>query len=159
MPINPYTNVSTSVEVPASSATPQAGATLAPQAGTVLATPNAPSRAAYDADSCTLDDLVPNTKCTRVTLEPLEDVKYTPVLVYTGAALGMEMKPTSYENLESMYRVVFDICIYDKLEGNKDIINFCPGIGKGKIISASKIQKLIDIDCENDNEIIKKVKA
>ena len=41
---------------------------------------------------------------------------------------------------------------------NKEIINFCPGIGKGKIISDSKIQKLIDKDCDNDNEIIKENK-
>ena len=41
---------------------------------------------------------------------------------------------------------------------NKEIINFCPGIGKGKIINASKIQKLIDKDFENDNEIIRENK-
>ena len=36
---------------------------------------------------------------------------------------------------------------------NKEIINFCPGIGKGKIISKKKIDKLLKIDEINAKEI------
>ena len=36
---------------------------------------------------------------------------------------------------------------------NKEIINFCPGIGKGKIISKKKIDKLLTIDEINAEEI------
>ena len=36
---------------------------------------------------------------------------------------------------------------------NKEVLNFCPGIGKGKIISKEKIDKLIKIDKKNANEI------
>ena len=38
---------------------------------------------------------------------------------------------------------------------NEELINFCPGIGKGKLISASKIQKQINRDIKNDEQIIK----
>ena len=38
---------------------------------------------------------------------------------------------------------------------NEELINFCPGIGKGRIISASKIQKQINSDIINDEQIIK----
>ncbi len=38
---------------------------------------------------------------------------------------------------------------------NEELINFCPGIGKGKLISASKIQKQINMDIKNDEQIIK----
>ena len=38
---------------------------------------------------------------------------------------------------------------------NEELINFCPGIGKGRIISASKIQKQINRDIINDEQIIK----
>ena len=38
---------------------------------------------------------------------------------------------------------------------NEEVINFCPGIGKGKLISASKIQKQINKDIKNDEKIIK----
>ena len=36
---------------------------------------------------------------------------------------------------------------------NKEVINFCPGIGKGKIISKKKIDKLLKIDEINAKEI------
>ena len=36
---------------------------------------------------------------------------------------------------------------------NKEIINFCPGIGKGKIISKKKIDKLLTNDEINAEEI------
>ena len=42
---------------------------------------------------------------------------------------------------------------------NKEILNFCPGIGKGKLISFSMIQKKINIDIENDKKIIKEDKS
>ena len=38
---------------------------------------------------------------------------------------------------------------------NKEIINFCPGIGKGKIISKKKIDTLLKIDEINAEEIYK----
>ena len=38
---------------------------------------------------------------------------------------------------------------------NNEIINFCPGIGKGKKISFDKIKKIVEIDIENENNIIK----
>ena len=36
---------------------------------------------------------------------------------------------------------------------NKEIINFCPGIGKGKIISLLNIQKKIKLDLKNEKQI------
>ena len=39
---------------------------------------------------------------------------------------------------------------------NKDIINFCPGIGKGKIFSKKKIDKILKIDEINAKEIYRK---
>ena len=36
-----------------------------------------------------------------------------------------------------------------------EIIDFCPGIGKGKLISASTIQKKINRELKNDKQIIK----
>ena len=38
---------------------------------------------------------------------------------------------------------------------NNEIINFCPGIGKGKLISKKEIDKIIKIDQDNDKEIEK----
>ena len=38
---------------------------------------------------------------------------------------------------------------------NKELINFCPGIGKGKLISSSMIQKIINRELKNDKQIIK----
>ena len=38
---------------------------------------------------------------------------------------------------------------------NEELINFCPGIGKGKLISASMIQKKINRELKNDKQIIK----
>ena len=42
---------------------------------------------------------------------------------------------------------------------NKEILDFCPGIGKGKLTSFSMIQKKINIDIENDKKIIKEEKT
>jgi len=36
---------------------------------------------------------------------------------------------------------------------NTDVVNFCPGIGKGKLISKKKIDKLVKIDEKNAKEI------
>ena len=36
---------------------------------------------------------------------------------------------------------------------NNEVINFCPGIGKGKIINKEKIEKLLKIDAKNAKEI------
>ena len=33
---------------------------------------------------------------------------------------------------------------------NKEVVNFCPGIGKGKLLSLSKIEKKITHDIKND---------
>ena len=41
---------------------------------------------------------------------------------------------------------------------NKEIVKFCPGIGKGKLISISKIKKIINKDIENEKNIIKEEK-
>ena len=41
---------------------------------------------------------------------------------------------------------------------NKEIINFCPGIGKGEIINFSKIKKIVNQDVINDNIIINESK-
>ena len=41
---------------------------------------------------------------------------------------------------------------------NKEIKSFCPGIGKGKLVSISKIQKIINMDIENEKQIIKEDK-
>jgi len=38
---------------------------------------------------------------------------------------------------------------------NSEIINFCPGIGKGNIVSFKKIQKKINLDITNEKLIIK----
>ena len=38
---------------------------------------------------------------------------------------------------------------------NKDVVNFCPGIGKGKLVNIEKIEKLIKIDEKNAKEIYK----
>ena len=36
---------------------------------------------------------------------------------------------------------------------NKEVINFCPGIGKGKIINRKSIEKLLKIDLEDEKLI------
>ena len=36
---------------------------------------------------------------------------------------------------------------------NKEVVNFCPGIGKGKLISKEKINKIIELDKRNTREI------
>ena len=41
---------------------------------------------------------------------------------------------------------------------NKEIINFCPGIGKGKIISFYDIKEKINLDLKNDKQISKEKK-
>ena len=38
---------------------------------------------------------------------------------------------------------------------NNNVINFCPGIGKGKLVNKKKIEKLIKIDEKNAKEIYK----
>ena len=38
---------------------------------------------------------------------------------------------------------------------NKEVLNFCPGIGKGKLFNKDKITKLINIDKENAKKIYK----
>ncbi len=38
---------------------------------------------------------------------------------------------------------------------NKDVVNFCPGIGKGKLISRKKIENVLKIDAKNAKEIYK----
>tara|TARA_B100001964_G_C13921197_1_gene460286 strand:+ start:235 stop:684 length:450 start_codon:yes stop_codon:yes gene_type:complete len=38
---------------------------------------------------------------------------------------------------------------------NKDVVNFCPGIGKGKLINKKKIEKFIKIDENNAKKIYK----
>ena len=38
---------------------------------------------------------------------------------------------------------------------NEELTNFCPGIGKGKLISSSMIQKKINRELKNDKQIIK----
>ena len=42
---------------------------------------------------------------------------------------------------------------------NTELINFCPGIGKGKLISSSMIQKIINKELKNDKQIIKDAKT
>ena len=42
---------------------------------------------------------------------------------------------------------------------NNQILDYCPGIGKGKLISFSMIQKKINIDIENGKKIIKEEKT
>ena len=42
---------------------------------------------------------------------------------------------------------------------NEELINFCPGIGKGRLISASMIQKKINRELKNDKQIIKEDKT
>ena len=39
---------------------------------------------------------------------------------------------------------------------NNYIVNFCPGIGKGKKININQIEKQIKIDSVNERKIIKK---
>ena len=41
---------------------------------------------------------------------------------------------------------------------SKEIINFCPGIGKGNIINFSDIQEKINQDLKNDKQILKEKK-
>ena len=43
-------------------------------------------------------------------------------------------------------------------EWNNNIVNFCPGIGKGKRINYLKIKKIINNDLNNEKEIIKEKK-
>ena len=38
---------------------------------------------------------------------------------------------------------------------NKDVVNFCPGIGKGKLINMEKIENVLKIDARNAKEICK----
>ena len=38
---------------------------------------------------------------------------------------------------------------------NKDVVNFCPGIGKGKLINKGKIENVLKIDARNAKEICK----
>ena len=42
---------------------------------------------------------------------------------------------------------------------NVELIDFCPGIGKGKLISAAMIHKKIKRELKNDKQIIKEDKA
>ena len=42
---------------------------------------------------------------------------------------------------------------------NNEIIDFCPGIGKGSLISFSMIQRKIYMDIENDKKLIKEDKS
>ena len=42
---------------------------------------------------------------------------------------------------------------------NNEILDFCPGIGKGRLISFSMIQKKKYMDIENDKKIIKEDKS
>ena len=42
---------------------------------------------------------------------------------------------------------------------NEELINFCPGIGKGKLISTYMIQKKINRELKNDKQIIKDDKS
>ena len=37
---------------------------------------------------------------------------------------------------------------------NQNVVNFCPGIGKGNLISSNTIEKLLKIDLENEKNII-----
>lgn len=39
---------------------------------------------------------------------------------------------------------------------NNEVVNFCPGIGKGKLISKNSIDKILKIDDKNANEIYRK---
>ena len=41
---------------------------------------------------------------------------------------------------------------------NKEIINFCPGIGKGELINFSVIKEKINLDLNNDKQISKEKK-
>ena len=38
---------------------------------------------------------------------------------------------------------------------NEELINFCPGIGNGRLISSSMIKKIINRELKNDKQIIK----
>ena len=38
---------------------------------------------------------------------------------------------------------------------NNDVVNFCPGIGKGRLVNKKKIEKLMEIDEKNAKEIYK----
>ena len=40
---------------------------------------------------------------------------------------------------------------------NKEIQSFCPGIGKGEIIQPSQIEKHINADRKNEDEMINEV--
>ena len=41
---------------------------------------------------------------------------------------------------------------------NKEIINFCPGVGKGKILSKTQIETKINNDIKNESLIEKEKK-
>ena len=41
---------------------------------------------------------------------------------------------------------------------NQELSKFCPGIGKGKIIMKKEIDKNINEDTENENEMLKEIK-
>ena len=41
---------------------------------------------------------------------------------------------------------------------NNEIAKFCPGIGKGEIISKKEIKKNIDIDEMNEENMLKEIK-
>ena len=41
---------------------------------------------------------------------------------------------------------------------NQELSKFCPGIGKGKIIKKKEIDKNINEDTENENEMLKEIK-
>ena len=43
-------------------------------------------------------------------------------------------------------------------EWNNNIINFCPGIGKGEKIDVPKIKEIINYDIKNEKEIINEKK-
>ena len=38
---------------------------------------------------------------------------------------------------------------------NNEVVNFCPGIGKGKILTKNKIEEFLEKDFRNSKEIYK----
>jgi len=81
-----------------------------------------------------------NTASTEsVMLEFLENKKCS---VYTARPMQCRTWPFWKENMNIK-------------KWNEELINFCPGIGKGKLISASMIQKKINRELKNDKQIIK----
>ena len=36
---------------------------------------------------------------------------------------------------------------------NLNVVNFCPGIGKGSVITSSKIKKILKKDTENEKKL------